>query len=508
MSSSQEPEKYSIDEMMDRLKQRQSPTQDADGELVTRADGSQAVRVRKRKRRSHQPHKEAAKRKTRMRAIQIALLLTLSLLSVAAIGIGVIYGNSAPFREALLKKLSASAGANVELTQFRLNPSAAVAGKASILWPEPSTLKSLSARGVAADFSLSSIFGNSFTGDEITAEEAELVIGSIAPATTNEPIQFPELAHSVRFNRYASQKFHASFNHEGATLLRLVAAEASFFPVHAKGYPQLLISRGDLLIPTWPKLRLERSHLEFHSDGIDVVTIRIRQEDDTKGLMELNGMVLPKQTEKPSALAVRLESFPLSGIAGASLGKVFNGRVDTVPTPKSNEFLLTLGSSPSANLLVTFRTSLASPFEVSNLPFLTSLAQALNDISYEKPVFESEASGALRRTDGTVILSDLWFENKSRIAIKGSITAYPDNRISGDIRLGLPESVIKTARDSSVDAVFGPLQENYRWVSLRISGTSQSPKDDFLDLLKAAKNNPAPIAPGEVPSFEELTSPE
>lgn len=494
---------------MDRLKQRPSQEpDDVDGELVTRPDGSQAIKVRKRKRRSHQPHKEAQKRKHRLRVVQISLLLCLALLSVIALGAGLVYGNSSPFRDALIRKLSASVGGEVALTQFRLNPTAAVAGKATILWPEPSPLKSLSARGVAADFSLSSLFGNSLTGEEINAEEAELIVGSAATATSDSTPSPPELAHSVRFNRYASKKFHASYSHQGTTLLRVASAEASFFPVHAAGHPQLLVSRGDLLIPTWSKLRLERSHLEFHSNGIDVVSVRIRQEDDSRGLMELSGFVTPQEAEKPSILAIRLESFPLAGIAGGSIGRFFSGRIDSVDTPKSNEVQLALGPNPSANLIINFRTSLASPFEISNFPFLTSLSQSLNDISYEKPVFETEASGVLRRADGAVVLSDLWFENKARIAIKGSITAFPDNRISGDIRLGLPESVIKTARDPSVDAVFGPVQDNYRWVSLRISGTSQTPKDDFLDLLKAAKNNPAPIAPGEVPTFEELTSPE
>ena len=47
-----EPEKYSIDEMIDRLKNPPDEEPIEKGELVTRADGSQAIRVRKRKRRS------------------------------------------------------------------------------------------------------------------------------------------------------------------------------------------------------------------------------------------------------------------------------------------------------------------------------------------------------------------------------------------------------------------------------------------------------------------------
>ena len=53
---------YSVDEMMDRLK-RHKGSEDKendmkDGELITRSDGSQVIKVRKRKRRSQQAPKE------------------------------------------------------------------------------------------------------------------------------------------------------------------------------------------------------------------------------------------------------------------------------------------------------------------------------------------------------------------------------------------------------------------------------------------------------------------
>ena len=80
-----EPEKYSIDEMMDRLKAVPSENPD-EGELVTRSDGSQAIRVRKRKRRSTQPHKEERHRTRRTRIIQVSAALIF--LFIAALTVG------------------------------------------------------------------------------------------------------------------------------------------------------------------------------------------------------------------------------------------------------------------------------------------------------------------------------------------------------------------------------------------------------------------------------------
>jgi len=94
-----EPEKYSIDEMMDRLKTPASETSD-DGELVTRADGSKAIRVRKRKRRSSQPHKEETHRNRKARIVQVSAALVLVFAAALAVGAAVIYSNSSPFGKA------------------------------------------------------------------------------------------------------------------------------------------------------------------------------------------------------------------------------------------------------------------------------------------------------------------------------------------------------------------------------------------------------------------------
>ena len=88
-----EPEKYSIDEMMSRLTGSASDDP-AEGELVTRSDGSQAVRVRKRKRRSNQPHKEKSEKIRRSRMVQVSAALILIFLAALAVGGAVVYANS------------------------------------------------------------------------------------------------------------------------------------------------------------------------------------------------------------------------------------------------------------------------------------------------------------------------------------------------------------------------------------------------------------------------------
>ena len=91
----QEPDQYSIDQIMERLKRnRGSEPASDDGELVTRPDGSQALRVRKRKRRSHQPHKEQQLKKRRTHVIQLAASLILVALFFLGASIALVYSNS------------------------------------------------------------------------------------------------------------------------------------------------------------------------------------------------------------------------------------------------------------------------------------------------------------------------------------------------------------------------------------------------------------------------------
>ena len=73
--------------------------------MVTREDGSQAIRVRKRKRRSRQPQRDGQKR---MRMLQVSALLIAVVLLILAAGFVTIYVNTAPFRKQLTQRVTAS----------------------------------------------------------------------------------------------------------------------------------------------------------------------------------------------------------------------------------------------------------------------------------------------------------------------------------------------------------------------------------------------------------------
>jgi hypothetical protein len=287
-------------------------------------------------------------------------------------------------------------------------------------------------------------------------------------------------------------------------------SEGSFEPDNASGRPQLLLNRGVITFRGWPKTRLDRSHIEFRGGEVDIVGMRLLHESDNRGTMELDGTISPYAADRPSVLAVRLESFPISGVAGAEMERLVSGRISTVPTPKSNFLSFTCGSEPETTLAVSFRNPSAWPIEIHGFPFLMNLARVLEDNWFERPVFEIDAMGALLRTDSTVTIKDLDLQNKDRMAVRGRLTITTDRQLSGELRIGIAAAMVETCPNRRLDVLAGPVEDGFRWFTLKIGGTPTVPTDDFLQLLEAAKpkvGKPEAAAPA-VPGFDELTKPE
>lgn len=505
-----EPEKYSIDEMMDRLKNVSSENPE-DGELVTRPDGSQAIRVRKRKRRSTQPHKEQAQQTRRARIVQVSAALVLVFLAALTIGGAIIYANSGPFREDLVRKIALASGASIELEQFRMNPKTANAEKLTLEWPDGNVLKSLSLRGITAEISPSSFLGKSMNGEEITAADGTLVLQ--IPKPGQAPRRSAEQAGTlpVQFNRYHIPRFDLTLGEPAAAAIKLSKSEGSLYPSGINGRVQLRLNQGDLSVTGWPKLRLDRALIEFRGDETDIIGLRVFHETDTRGVFELSGTVSPYKPDHLSTLAVQLAAFELSGVTGPSLGRLFSGRIDSLPVATSNYLSFLPSANPTPTLDIAFRTTPASSIELQGFPFLFALAQTLDDEWFEHPVFAADAGGVLHREAGAVTLRNLNFESKGRMALRGGISMAPDQSLSGSLEVGIAEAMIATAKSPRLKSMFAGLpKEGYRWITLKIGGPAAAPTDNFKDLFSAAaaahRDQPAP-AENEGSTFEELTRP-
>lgn len=507
--NSQEPENYSIDDMIDRLKRRSADETGESGELVTRSDGTQAIRVRKRKRRSQQPHKDEITKTRRMRIMQVSGAFLLLVLVGLAAGGALIFGNSPHFRNRLTAGIQTITGSSVEMNEFRVNPKTANATLVDLTWPEGHLLRHLRLRMLNAHIFPASFLGNSLSGDEITAGQAELTLDfpvasqpRVAEAPQSKPMD-------IRFKRYATNNLRLSLGSKSAPVLWLRDSEFTLQDQGPNQRPQLLVNRGTISIPGAPTWRLERGHIEFRSDDIDVIGLRLLHETDNRGHMKLFGTVQPFESDRQSTLAVELDTFPFDGLVGERLGKIFTGRVNTSEVVSSNFFSFTPTPETNGVLAVTFENSVATPFEVVGFPAFALLARLLEDNWFERPVFETDVSGTVRRADGEIVIGDLSCENRSRISLKANLRATKDHRLTGTLRMGVAESMLQASPNRRLESVFGESRNGFRWVELAISGRADAPLDNFSALYDAAAA-PAATLPGGTgsPSFEDLTAPE
>ena len=507
MSAPSESEKYSIEEMMERLQNQLPEDPGTEGKLVIRADGSQALRMRKRKRRSRQPHKDELRRVRRVRMIRISAVLILILLVAGAAGVAVVFANSAPFREKLLREIAWNSGATIEAEQFRINPTSANAGRLAFSWPEDNVLRSLTLESIRADISLSSFFGKSLSGEEATSSEGTLILR--IPQADQPPHNVSAIPPSlpIRYQRYAITKVQVLLGDPTTPFIRMWNSECSLIPYSPNGRPQLFFCRGDIAINGWPKLRMDRSHIEFRGTEVDVIGMRLLHETDNRGSLELSGTVHPYAADRVSTLAVHLESYLLEGIAGPGLGRLFVGRIDTRPDAKSSYLSFTPAADPDMLLSISFCNSVVSSFAITGFPFLFALSQTLGDDWFERPVFEGDVSGVLRRSGGNVTIRDFNFEQKKRMAVRGAVSMAADLKLSGNLRIGIAEAAIHSARSRHLDAMFGTPQDGYRWLTLKIGGTTAAPTDNFKELFTAAGKEKTPGPRATIPTFEELTQP-
>lgn len=504
-----EPEKYSIDEIMERLQNAPTGTPD-DGELVIRPDGTQAIRVRKRKRRSSQPIKESIKRTRRARIVQVTAAMILVFLAAIFIGGAIIYANSKPFREGLNRKIEQTSGAAAALEQFRMNPKTANAGNLSLKWPAGNVLESLNLRGITAEISPSSFLGNAMKGEEISIAEATLAlqIPQFGEAFRHSPAPDGDLP--IRFNRYRTPIFNLTMGNPKTPLISLLKSEGSLNPETTNGRAQVSLYQGDVAIAGWPKLRLDRALIEFRGNEADIIGLRILHESDNRGTFDLSGTVRPYQAERISSLDVRLEAFDLSGIVGPSFGKIFSGKIDSLPVATSNFLSFQPNGKPSLTLDVAFCASPNSKIEMLEFPFLLGLAQGLDDPWFLHPVFEGDAGGLIHREGGVVTLRELHLESKGRMALRGEISIALNQSLSGTLELGVAEAMIGSSKIPRLHTMFRPGKDGFRWLTLQISGRTAAPADNFKELFLSSKpaprESPAP-ADSEGSSFEDLTRP-
>lgn len=506
---------------MDRLQHRKKSSDDShDGELVTREDGSQVMRVRRRKRRSRQPHKEAQVRAERVRKVRVIAISALVFALVLLSGAWLLYTNSSVYRNSLVEKLKGMTGAEVELRQFRVTPVGANAGRLALKWPEGSYFNSLQLLNFHSRVNLDSYLRSSLQGSELVADAGQLVLQSGSEAgEAKAQLPQPDKSEPISFDRVSAKKLNIFAGSPEQPFGRVWETYASFIKHGLNGKSQLQLAGGVLRVLDWPDFALDRSHIEVSSDALNIVSLYLKpyfkeeQKIDASGSMLLKGAITPKLRDTASVCSVELDTWPLAALVGKNPAMLIDGLVDSRAVATSNFFSMVPSKPEETSLELAIQSSpLSEGMKVMNFPFLQILADELDYQWLKKPVFRDVSEGLITMRKQEIIFSDLNLENRGRMIIEGTVKITQPGSLSGELRVGVNSAVVEDSnKDSSkrLTHVFGKVSNGYQWVTIKLSGTCARPADDFAETLKRAQQAQSQdLDPSNAPGFLDLTTPQ
>ena len=501
--SKQSPDQrsYSVDEMMERLRdgEREKRNQ-PQGEMVTRPDGTQAMRVRKRKRRSRQPAAQAARVALRQRkstmvvsALGIGLLLVLAV----AVLLQLAKYNSKGFQSGLEERISGTVGAEAVIRGLTVTPLKARAKSLTLQWGAEHFLDSLTLKDLTTEVGIAGLAGADWSGQELLARSGQLQIGSAGSVPGPGTVPPREPAKPFGFQNYQCSYLTIEFGDrkKGGALLK--NSEVTLRDSD-EGAQQLLLRGGILDVAGWEPLTVDNG-LALLKDGImEIVSFRATPED-ASGAASFRSLE-PIQANQPVVLGLELKEFPLSSLLGAGMGAMLGGVVNceggTIRLEDAVQNLpgMRVEFSGTAGFLAEF-------------PFLENMRSIFGDTDYVRPSFES-VRGVYRRHADRTEIQNLELEQPEQMMVRGTIAVTGDTRLSGTLEVGIPERKAMTATGRKRYEVFSAPRSGFCWVSIELGGTVKVPTDNLKILLNRAEKEVYRRKPSKISResrFDELT---
>lgn len=511
--SDSEQEKYSIDEMMNRLRSRGEGGKDGEPQLVTREDGTQVMRVRKRKRRSKQPHKEA-EAKRRKQSLIVAALVTVLLL---AVGLGllawVFYLNSGSYRGGIEQKISTWTGAEVKMAQFRATPISIGAGRLEMTWPEDQPAARLILNGVQGDVNMASYFGTELRGEQIVARNGgELVLRAASPKSggrSERPAETCPFDFSYRSNR-----FNIKFGDGPRPVLTLSNSEASYLvPDTSKPAGNFVLQGGQARVGNWGTYLLEFASLQILQEEVRVGNIELVPEGSPDAQIRLRGDGLPPVLTRGgvSELRYELKKMPSTALLGPGLGKIVDATFETPERERNTaRCFVDVTDLDSLRVEAPVQVTLSSVLSLHYLELFTVLASETGDSRLAQARFETEARAVFKRSSEEIRLEQLSLVSQSLVRVSGYLAEKGNGTLEGILEIGLPESTVLGAASRALPEVFKRRSSGHRWARVKVSGTAEKPADDLADQLQTALLGISPAAGGAEgleDEFLDLTTP-
>ena len=457
---------YSVDEMMERLRDGDREKQ-KEGELVTRDDGTQVMRVKKRKRRSKQKKEEEAKRKKRISLFRTLSIVTLPLL----LGLGIMYllakYNSSSFSDDVVATIWSKTGGKAKIS--RLSPKGTVlsANTVQLNWPDGSYLDRLKAERISGDLNPVSFVTGRLSGTQLDSSTGSLLTSGRKGRKVSEPKGI--VKELPGYQRYACDKFSFFFGNTKSAF-RLVDSKVKLASTDYS--QQLSLTGGKLFAGSWGEVPLKRGTLEFLNDTIRIISLRFEEENRHlifSGDLGLKDDIHSLSVEVVEGTVGNVTGHGAENLIGADISGATGTLVFQPWAMSSHE--LTIATSPDY-------------LTISNFAFLEALVGLYGDELFKTFEFETEHDFEIFRGTKESEIRGLELTELGVLAVKGDIKMTGEE-LSGTLRIGLPDHKKLTIRNKERENFFskGELQDGYFWYDVVLGGTVQEPTDNFLQYL-------------------------
>lgn len=501
---------YKIEDIMQRLKSRGQQGSNDEPQLVTRDDGTQAVRVKKRKRRSHQPHKEEEKKRRKRSLLVVAfggggiLLIGLALL------VWLLVMNSESYQNDVEARIEEWTGAKVEMRSFRATPVSAGMDLIQARWPESSPVAFIRLNNVQTDLRLSSHLTGVWRGEQLTAGAGELILRDVEP-TDQAGRMLPDADLPFRMPMRVS-RFRVNFGDGDRPAMVLSDATASFMvPNSSVSEASIILEGGKSRIGKWGRFDLKLASFGLSSQGLKLSRLRISPEAHPAAEIQLNGDGYPPVPIRGGVgeFGFLVEKVPTELLLGKNLGEMIDG-VFAADRARPGVCQLDPTDLSSIKFEVAVRSMESQTLTLRRFAFLETLSHELGHKRILTPLFNPGGRMEIQRDAETTELQDLDLLAEGMLRVRGDLREER-GKLSGRLKIGLSEAIVAASPSRTVPMLFRRGEDGYFWATIELSGTTRAPQDNLKSLLELAASEQSPSSGGSNEldrEFIDLTTPE
>lgn len=449
------------------------------GEIVTREDGSQVVRVRKRKRRSSQPDKEAEMRLRKRKLIAVACVFGIGFLGGLVAVCSLAYHNSNAYQEKLIGRISGGSGAGVKLDGLRVSVSTASAKSLQMQWPDGAgIIEQLELNQLAAMHGVGGFFGSEWLLPEVTSQSGRMILRQTdAPALPADRVSVQD----ITVGSYRCSKLDVYW--QGETKPWLKELQLSFVP-ESEG-DKFTVLHGYFGDRQLEQFRISNGVMRLHQNAAELGLYL--DHEKSSGSVRLAGE-MPYALGKEAEFEMHITRLPLRVLVGDAMGSLFEGNMDSGHA----KLWYQRGKENGVRLDAELTSELIS---LAGFSFLTDLSSLFNKQWYNRPVFDESGSMNLQRKGNALSITKLALEAKGQLKVTGEIHTDQAGNLRGKLMVGVPLALKPILVEKLEVKAFTEAHGGYLWQEVILSGSVNAPEDDLNQLLMKVKPTHRPTAP-------------